>query len=319
MGSNVNQETQYLKFYNKTYNDAFSDLEKTVKKPYEAFFTIEDATRNSMDAVEEKGFSFGGFGDFQERNSFNESIPEDDITIGWDYSIKYKEKGKRIVIGKSTSKTIRKELDEALTDVTKGLMDAAYKAINKAAADLFNNYAAHVGGDSKALFATNHPIKRTDGSWTGSKTWSNLKTTSYTLNHDNIVEALIDFDSQLDLDGSFGGVEPKYLIYPIGLAGQANTALGSIYNSSNANQQVNQTDQLIPIKWKELANYSTRSQSAWYLSSGKEDNGLIIKFLTRPGVEIWENKDNKTIVSDCLFDFAVGYKKPRNVLRCQGY
>jgi len=316
MGVNNTQATQYAKLYNKEYNECWEDQQKDVKKTYEQIFTCVDVAANSDMANEIKGFEHGGFGPFSQRTSYREALPEDDITLGNDYCWSYNEFSKRIVIAKATGRTVRATLKDPISDITKKLLKAAYKDINKAGADLFNNPQNYVGGDGQALFSTAHTCS---AKWSSNTTWSNLKTTDYDLTHDNMILAKKFFKQQLDLTGSKTEEQPSLLLVPDALEGMAFEITKSIYNRDNANMQVNQFGNIQHLCWSYIDDYATAASSNWFLLGDKSDHGLYMWFLEKPGTKVWYDENTKCVYLDCIFDYAVGYKHPRNVMNLRGY
>lgn len=88
------------------------------------------------------------------------------------------------------------DLSDKIMKLPKALGTSAHQTVESTAADLFNNgFSTVTGGDSKALFVTDHPSK------SGQTALSNTLATAADLSATSLKDALIDFEDTLDARG----------------------------------------------------------------------------------------------------------------------
>lgn len=131
------------------------------------------------------------------------------------------------------------------------------------------------GGDGKALFATDHPLKDADGA-----TQSNMTTAD--LNEDSLEEALVTMRATKDNKGELQLITPTTLVVPPALEKEARILLESQQRTGTGNNDINPyKGRLELIVWDFLGSQAGGSDTAWFIFD-KNAHGLR-----------WINRDDR--------------------------
>lgn len=155
----------------------------------------------------------------------------------------------------------REMYDDDLYDVMKKAATYLGRSIRQrkevTAANIFNNgfSSSYLGGDGKALFATDHPFKR---GGTGSNTFTNQADLSQT----TLETAITNITTTTDSDGTNIVLIPKSLIVPPALKFTADVILSSQLKSGTGNNDIN------PLKNEGISvvvNHYLTDSDAWFI------------------------------------------------------
>lgn len=184
--------------------------------------------QNSVDA-QEKNQGVGGFGLIPEYKGT--SLAFDNFELLYATTYLHKEYAEGLAIE-------RKLVDDAkygaISQRAQLLGMAFDRTVETHAASMYNNAfsSSYVGGDAKALCATDHPYSPTD-----STTQSNKGTTA--LSHDSLITARIAMQKFKDSRGNPMPTNPDTLVVPIDLLPTANVIVESAQKSGVANNDTN--------------------------------------------------------------------------------
>ena len=196
------------------------------------------------------------------------------------------------------------------------LASATSATVNTHVWDVFNNAfsGAHLGPDSKALCATDHPLKPGSGD-----TWSNKLTTA--LSKDAYFAAKATMGKQLDAEGKIIDIPmAQYLVVPTELEGLAKELTGAdllLYQmaaSALMGSDFNpvKSDNIIPIS----SNYlSVEDANDWFLCTPPNDeNGLKIVWRYLPEAKAGINEENDQTWMWSKVKLVAGWTSGRQVM-----
>lgn len=186
--------------------------------------------QTSADAVE-RSQGVGGFGDVPE---YTGAIEYDDFEVLFRKEYEHVEYAKGMAVER---KLIDDEKYGVIRQRTERFGLAFDRTIYKHRASVFNNAfsAAHVGGDAKALCATDHPLSPTDAS-----TQSNKGTSALT--QDAVIATETAMMQYTDSEGNPIVVAPDTLVVPVALKTTAEVIVNSEAKPGTANNDANVTD-----------------------------------------------------------------------------
>lgn len=184
--------------------------------------------RQTSKRAQEKDQGVGGFGNVPE---YTGAIQYDNFDLLYGTTYSHKEYAQGIVVE-------RKLIDDEEYGVMANrarLLGLAFDRTREVhAASVFNNAfsASYLGGDSKALCATDHPYSPSVAT-----TQSNKGTAALT--HDNVITAALAMMAFVDARGNPMNITPDTLLVPIALLPTAQVIAGSTLKSGTANNDMN--------------------------------------------------------------------------------
>lgn len=272
-----------------TFRAIFHDTEANVETMYDKVFNV----MNSNKAFE-KDTALSGIGQLEEVNELG-AIPYEDATPGWDVTYVHRKfaKGRQV-----SQEMIDDEKFNMISKLPKSLALAKVRTMEQAAADIFNygftagggGLATFTGGDSKALFATDH-VNRD-----GSVTQSNSVTTA--LSQSALQTAITAMKTRRDDKNQIVHYSPDTLIVPPALEFTARVILESSQVIGNGNNDINPVKGALNlIVWPYLT-----STTAWFVLDSKAHE-----------LNFFKRKDEG--VKGPVFDFDVESAKWKAVCR----
>lgn len=222
----------------------------------------------SIKAKEKKFSALAGLGLVQETDE-GDSITYDDVQQAYDTTVT--QKSWRLAT-KITQEMFDDDLYQVLTlpKVANSFARSVVATKETQMANVFNNAfaagAAYLGGDSKALCATDHPF--TDGG-----TEQNELTTAADLTPTSLAEAIRTMKDTKDRRGVYPvTLMPKYLLVPTALETAAAEILKSEKQAYTADNTTNvlREEGLQIIVWRYLSD-----DDAWFVVSEQDQTGLI--------------------------------------------
>jgi len=179
-------------------------------------------------------------------------------------------------------------------------------------ANVLNNAfsSSYLGGDGKALLATDHPLAGVTGS-----TFSNKLSTDADLSEASLEQALIDIAGFVDDAGLKIKVLPKRMIIPRQVEFDARRLLMSDYRVSTADNDINASKGFVPEGY--FVNHFLTDADAWFLITDCP-YGLI--HMERSPFELTSDDDFDT--SNAKFKvterYSFGWADPRGIYGSQG-
>ena len=170
---------------------------------------------------------------------------------------------------------------------------------------------SYLYGDGKALFATDHPVPGTGG------TFANTPQTQADLSEAALEQAFIDIGGIVDPRGLLAQVQPKKLIVSRTDSYTATKLVESAYTPSDANNSVN------PVQWNRLlpngftVNHYLTDQNAWFIKTDCE--GAIFQSRIWPA-EFRDDNDFESlnIKQATYFRYRFWVYDPRSLYGSQG-
>lgn len=239
-----------------TFRAIFHDTEASVETMYDKVFHV----LNSNKAFE-KDTALSGIGQLEEVNELG-AIPYEDATPGWDVTYVHRKfaKGRQV-----SQEMIDDEKFNMIQKLPKSLALAKVRTMEQAAADVFNygftagggGLAAFTGGDSKALFATDHTNRD------GSVVQSNKITTALT--QTSLQTVITAMKTRRDLKNQIVHYSPDTLIVPPALEFTARVILESTGKLGTEHNDINPVKgSLNLVVWPYLT-----STTAWFVVDSK--------------------------------------------------
>lgn len=197
-----------------------------------------------------------------------------------------------------------------ITKLTRSLANSARYTIEQKAADIFNYGFAtsySVGGDSKALFATNHPLK-------GGGTYANKPSTDVGLTGTSLQAAIVNMRLTPNDEGQIRRHMPKVLVVPTSLQFKAEELLNSTLSADTGNNNINSlktTQNIKIVVWDYLTD-----QDAWFLMGDKH----FLNFFWRKKMEQQMERDFDTdsLKHKLLMRFSLGFSDWRGTYGSSG-
>lgn len=239
-----------------TFRAIFHETENSYETMYDKIFHVHNS-----DKAFEKDTALSGIGQLEEVNELG-NIPYEDATPGWDVTYVHRKFAKGRMV---SQEMIDDEKFNMITRLPKSLADAKMRTMEQAAADVFNygftagggGLAVFTGGDSKALFATDH-VNRD-----GDVTQSNKVTTA--LSQSALQTAITAMKTRRDSKNQIIAFMPDTLIVPPALEYTARVILESSQVVGSGNNDINPVKgSLNLIVWPYLT-----STTAWFVMDSK--------------------------------------------------
>jgi len=180
-----------------------------------------------------------------------------------------------------------------------------YKEIQ--CANIFNSgttYDSNIGGDGKALFATDHPYD------TG--TWANRFSTDQDLNENSLLQACLNVRSGFVNEAGLKiNALPEMLVVPVDLIPTAERLLKSELRPGTANNDTNAIRSM-PGGIKDYMPYDyLTSSTAWFITTNIE--GLIMFERVKFETNMWTDDVTQNLLVSAYERYVPSYRDPRCV------
>lgn len=252
----MNTRPQWPTLLDPSFRAVYNDTEKAFPSQLASVFNVQ-----SSDKAYEKDTSVSGLGKLVQKSE-GDSIVYEKPNPG--YAVTYT----HLTFAKGEIITYEMYSDD-LTNIMKKaparLARAKMRTREQFAADIFNygftygggGLAAFNGGDGKALFATDHPLK-------SGGTQSNSTTAD--LDEDSLEAAMVAMRATKDNKGELQMVVPDTLLVPPALEKEARILLESQQRTGTANNDINPyKGKLKIVVWDYLGSAAGGSDTAWFL------------------------------------------------------
>jgi phage major head subunit gpT-like protein len=277
-----------------TFRAIFHETENAYETMYDKIFHV-----HSSNKAFEKDTALSGIGQLEETAELG-NINYEDATPGWSVTYTHRKFAKGRMV---SQEMIDDEKFNMIERLPKSLADAKMRTMEQAAADVLNygftagggGLAPFDGGDSKALFATDH-VNRD-----GDVTQSNRVTTA--LSQTAIQTGLTTMKTRRDSKNQIIGFMPDTLIVPPALEFTARVILESAGVIGNGNNDINPVKGALNlVVWPYLT-----STTAWFLADSKSHELHFFKRDDR-GVEgPTYDFDNEAAKWKAVCRFSVGF------------
>lgn len=188
-----------------------------------------------------------------------------------------------------------------------GLVESFAQFKEIMAANILNNattYDANIGGDGKALCATDHPYD--------SGTWANRPTTDANLNETSLLNHCLAIRQNfVDEAGLKIFARPKQLVIPTGLIPTAERLLKSELRPGTANNDVNAIRTMEGGVTEYVVFDFLTSQTAWFLTTNIE--GLIMLEKVKYETSMWTDDSTDNLLVKGYEMYTPTYNDPRAV------
>lgn len=184
--------------------------------------------RQNSNRAQEKDQGVGGFGNVPE---YTGAIQYDNFDLLYSQSYQHK----TYALGMSIEQTLIEDEEYGVMSNRARQMGIAFDRTREVhAASIFTNAfsSSYLGGDSKALCATDHPRSPSDAT-----TQSNKGTSALT--HDAVIAAAIAMMQFTDARGNPANITPDTILVPVSLMPTAQVIAGSALKSGTANNDTN--------------------------------------------------------------------------------
>lgn len=239
-----------------SFRTIFNDTEKRFPSQIGSIFNVE-----SSDKAYEKDTSVSGLGKLVEKAE-GDSIVYEKPASGYPVVYTHKTFAKGEII---TYEMYDDDLTNIMKKAPRRLADSKMRSREQFAADIFNygftygggNATLFNGGDGKALFATDHPLK-------SGGTQSNYTTAD--LDEDALEAGMVAMRATKDNKGELQMVVPDTLLVPPALEKEARILLESTQRTGTANNDINPyKGKLKIVVWDFLGTAAGGSDTAWFL------------------------------------------------------
>lgn len=239
-----------------TFRAIFNETETQFETMYDKIFHVQTSNK-----AFEKDTALSGIGQLEETAEL-EAIPYEDATPGWDVTYVHRKFAKGRMV---SQEMIDDEKFNMIAKLPRSLANAKMRTKEQAAADVFNygfvagggGLARFEGGDSKALFATDH-VNRA-----GTVTQSNRITTP--LSQTSLQAVISAMKTRRDSKNQIVTFTPDTLLVPPALEYTARVILESTQVVGSANNDVNPVKGALNlIVWPYLT-----SSTAWFVLDSK--------------------------------------------------
>lgn len=177
--------------------------------------------------------------------------------------------------------------------------------------DIYNNAfstAKYVGRDGKALFATDHPIVGTGG------TWSNKPASDVDLSEAALEAAIQSFENQVDDRGMPIDLQPTTLLISPENEMLARRLLQSAGMPGGNNNDINPIQGRLNI----VVSHYIVDKDAWFVLAPASDLGLIMYWREMPDTKTWDDDDADAVFHKIRQRHSVGFDDPRGTYASQG-
>lgn len=257
----------------------------TAYRRFPEFYRRINNVQNSRKAYEDD-YRMAGLGPLAPKSELGTTILDEPLKIGGQRYFH-----KTYALGVSISKEMRDDSQyPEILNLAEMLGISSYWTVELYGHDVYNNgfdTSRYVGRDSKALFATDHPLQGTGG------TFANRPSVDADLSEAALEAAILNFDTQVNERGMPIMMQPRtLLIHPSNrlLAKRLLESEGFPYVSS----LVTQPNDINPLRGEGLVPLSDpwlTDQDAWFILA--EMSQLDIRFFWRemPDTKTWDDDD----------------------------
>lgn len=239
-----------------TFRAIFNETETQFETMYDKIFHVQTSNK-----AFEKDTALSGIGQLEETAEL-EAIPYEDAAPGWDVTYVHRKFAKGRMV---SQEMIDDEKFNMIAKLPRSLANAKMRTKEQAAADVFNygfvagggGLATFTGGDSKALFATDHVSRD------GLVTQSNKVTTALT--QANLQAVISAMKTRRDSKNQIIAFNPDTLLVPTALEYTARVILESTQVVGNGNNDINPVKGALNlVVWPYLT-----SSTAWFVLDSK--------------------------------------------------
>lgn len=253
---------------------------------YKEIFNVYESSK-----AEEKDSAISGFGLMPVKQE-GTGILYDDPIQGYDVTYSHVTYGLGFRV---TKEMWEDDLYGKIKKMPRALARSAKHTVEQTAANIFNYgfvTSYNTGGDSKALFASDHPL-------TGGGSYGNKPTVAADLTVSSLQAAIQAMEETPDDRGLILAVKPKLLVVPPELKWTARELLGSQQKPYTADNELNAflDDGLSYFVWHYLTD-----DDAWFLLAPKDEHELNL---------FWRKK----LDTDADTDFDTGDLKFKATMR----
>lgn len=230
----------------------------TIKWIYDKIFNVDTSTKK-----EEKDSAVHGFG-LMPSKAEGMGITYEDPAQGYDVTYTHVTYGMGFRV---TEEMWEDDLYGKIKKLPKALAKSAMHTVEQACANIFNNgfvTTYNSGGDSKALFATDHPL-------VGGGTQANTPAVAADLTVSSLQAAITAIEEMTDDNGIVLTLKPKTLLVPTALKWTAKELLKSEKKPGTADNDINALadEDLGYTTWPYLTD-----DDAWFLLTEKDEHEL---------------------------------------------
>lgn len=305
----LNARPEWPILLDPSFRTVYNMTEKQFDSKIDQIFTVNTTTK-----AYEKDTSVSGLGRLVQKAE-GDSIVFEKPTSG--YPVTY------TPLTFAKGEMVTKEMyDDDLTNIIKKAPARLAIAKNRTkeyfAADLFNYGATYggggsnlfSGGDGKALFATDHPLKSggTQSNYVGDD-----------LDEDSLENGIVTMRATKDNKGELQLVTPKLLLVPPALEKEARILLESTQRTGTSNNDINPYKGALKlVVWDFLGSAAGGSDTAWFLI---DTDMAELNWFNRDdtGIEGPEyDFDTKTAKWSTLARWAAGFSDWRGVYGSKG-
>lgn len=175
----------------------------------------------------------------------------------------------------------------------------------------FNSAFTMVDGDGKELFATDHPLGPSGG------TFSNELATPADLSEASLEDLLIQIGNAVDARGLQIALQATRLVVPQALAFESQRILGSVLQNDTGNNATNAVRDMNSVRDGHTVNHYLTDTDAWFLKTNAPDG---MKCFKRQEVQFGE--DNAFTSGNARFKaderYSFGWSDPRGMYGSAG-
>lgn len=264
--------TNFLSILETNLRTIFTDRFEAYPDTYTKVFNVMESTK-----AKEIDNSLGGLGIIPEVGEL-EPITYEDFEMGYEKEYRHIKYALGYVV---SQELVEDDQYKKIIKRPKALANSAGYTVDRKCVDIFNygsttTYAT--GGDGKALFATDHPLK-------GGGTYANKPSTDVALTVSSLQAAIVNMRLTPDDKGNILSHTPKILLVPTSLANKAVELLNSKLLADTGNNNINsiaELENIVPVVWHTLTD-----QKNWFLL-GKDH---LLNFYWRKKFEQEMEKD----------------------------
>jgi len=252
----LNARPEWPTLLDPSFRTVYNMTEKEFPSQIDRVFNVQTSNK-----AYEKDTSVSGLGKLVQKSE-GDAIVYEKPSSG--YPVTYT----HLTFGKGEMVTYEMYQDDLTNIIKKAparLARAKMHSREQFAADLFNYGFTYggggtntfSGGDGKALFATDHPLK-------AGGTASNYTTDD--LDEDSLENAIVTMRATKDNKGELQSVTPKVLVVPPALEKEARILLESTQRTGTANNDINPYKGALQlVVWDYLGSAAGGSDTAWFL------------------------------------------------------
>lgn len=283
-------------------NQIFGDVNDTYQFEHKEIFDISQSDKNFEDDVQMVNMGLATI------KAEGEAISFDSFKQG------FVKRYIHTVYGKGFAVSM-----EALDDIQYGISllakGSSYMANSMAqtkeiiAANVLNNAfsSSYLGGDAKALLASDHPLGGAGG------TFANIPTVAVDLSEAALEQAVIDINSLVDDAGLRIALRPGKLIVPVQLQFDAERILNSPARVGTADNDLNALKSRGSISLAPVINHYLTDTDAWFIKIDGLPSDQGMRHFQKAGYKLDMDNDftTKNMLVTCTERYSFGWSNPR--------